>query len=300
MSGPGGEDVVKSLIESYQAGGQHTADILGSIASLESLQKARDAASKAGARLQADGDLVGEAFMLLVLGQVLATQGLIDEAVKPAKQARRQFQQLGSLDGEKMAVILITEIHEEKDLDPPSSVFRTQALSILSKVTTAVQDRNGGFFEKTMTELYEEACGLFTVADFKAAVSSSLDQDREGTMNFLEEFEAFEVVLRLLSDLKGIIYQAGQTGEKKEGVTSYYFKHNQMYAGIRLGEALVYGPRFRCIRGWGTTVGKTIVASSVRPSSLAEAWEVEGYEWNACAIDAAVHASFGMQTIAGN
>merc|ERR1712192_212544 len=89
----------------------------------------------------------------------------------------------------------------------------------------------------------------------------------------------------------------GEKGASKEPCVLGYFKHNQMYAGIRVGEALVYGPRYRCIHGFGAKFGQPVYVSAVRPSSQAQAWEVQGYEWNACAIDAAVHLAFGAPTM---
>jgi len=238
-------------------------------------------------RMVALGDRGSEASLTLTLATVYASMGQGDDAIAVTKRALSLARRLGSRQGEKAGMRLLTQIHDAKDMDPPSSPYRAEALGLIQAAAGAAREQNAEGFGIVVTRL-GKLSGFFTKKDVTAAVGPP---GQEGLMEFLQQQAPSEFADFVLESAGPIATQDGEAPQQKRPVTFKESDKLLMYGGLRIGN-LVYGPRFRQIEGFFPLTGAPVIHAIVRPSSLADDWEQEGWDWNPAVIDAAAHSSF--------
>jgi len=211
-----------------------------------------------------------------------------DDAIAITKRSLSLARKLGSHAGEKAAMQLLSQIHEAKGMDPPSSPYRADALAVLQAAAGAAWERNAEAFGSSVTRL-QKLSGFFSKKDVLAAMGSL---EQEGIMEFFREQAMSEFVDYVLESAGPVATQDGEAPlQQKRPLRIMEGDKLLMYGGLRVGN-LVYGPRFRQIEGFFPVSGYTVVHAIVRPSSLCDDWEQEGWDWNPAVIDAGAHASF--------
>jgi len=246
-------------------------------------------------RLVTLGDRGAEASLTITMATIYANMGQGDDAIAVTKRALSLVRRMGSREGEKAALRLLTQIHDAKGMDPPSSPYRAESLGHVYAAANAAQERNSETFVEAVTRL-GKLSGFFTKSDVLAAVGPL---GQEGLTEFFQQQAPSEFVDYVLeSAAPKRIDEDGEEVEQKHPVRFKESDKLAMYGSLRIGN-LVYGPRFRQIEAFFpyTGAGFVVVHALVRPSSLCDDWEQDGWDWNPAVIDAAIHAGFSLSQV---
>lgn len=291
------KSVAKDELDAFTGRDKHaeaTAVRLCALAHLVSddLREALRLADEGLRHIVALGDRGAEAALTLTLATTYASMGQSDDAVAVAKRAHSLFRKLGSRDGEKASMQVLAQIHGAKGMEPPSSPYRAESLSILQELGHAVGERDAAVFQDAVLRL-SKLGGFFTKKDLLGAVGPL---DQEGVIEFFRQQVPSEVVDIVLQSAMANISEDPLGQEKRNPLRFKETDKLMMYGGLRVGN-LVYGPRFRQIEAFVPYSGYLVVHSIVRPSSLCDDWEQEGWDWNPAVIDAGAHAGFALQQV---
>lgn len=187
-----------------------------------------------------DGPAKANTLSQLALAKLAVGKGT--EALAPAQDALKLFQELGDAAGEKAARRNLNVVYAGRNqLDKAPD--RPEALQALKDLAAAVDSQNTLAWGSAMEAL--ERTGAYTQKDIDEVASDAVGRDRFNASAFLEE--------------QGIVVQSGTDGKPQLLISEY--PKQMHYISMRVG-GLGYGPRFRC----GQFVGRKQVAGD--PDSL--------------------------------
>jgi tetratricopeptide (TPR) repeat protein len=209
--------------------------------------KALGAIKERVAALQKLTDKKALASALTLLSNVQLERGLKDAATKSADEAAALLAQLGDKDGEKLAKQSLSRalVQAGRVDEAPN---RAKALSALSRLASAVERRTADDYSRAMADLQET--GGYSEKEIKEKLTPIIENDREGATKFLQSVNSPLV------------------DSKLKTVMDSFTKQN-FYATHRIG-GIAYGPRYQCVRPWGT--GKHFVAA-LKACEEGEEWE---------------------------
>ncbi|CAK0792862.1 unnamed protein product [Prorocentrum cordatum] len=182
------------------------------------------------------GDLPGEAKALRVKASLKLDVGRHNEAAALAAESLKLYQQLGLQEGAAAAQRTVSRVCAARGV-VDKAPNRQEALEALQGLAAAVEARDQRGWDAALKVLNET--GAYSQADVDGVMKKALEKDPVGAQDFL--------------DKQGI-----GSGQKKEHTKSasdakFHIKEmNQtdLYVNFRAG-GLQYGPRFRCLQGYG-------------------------------------------------
>ncbi|CAE8704610.1 unnamed protein product, partial [Polarella glacialis] len=228
----------------------------------------------------------------------------LDEAASYAQRALALARRRGDLSSEVDVLRFLTRLHEAMGMDPPRSPFRRAALSKLrADLAPAVAARDASALSKALAELaavsWGEAEAFLTDVDLQQVLL------REAELSAAGREEARDwIATHLQPLLSGMDFGWTSPQGAPRDVAAvgrlgmYEVAKEPLYARVRAA-GIAYGPRFRQVQGFKPAVQAAnkppgAVVAVLRPSSLCDEWEKEGWDWNPSVLDAAAHSVFGL------
>jgi len=170
-------------------------------------------------------DRTGQAETLRLLAASKLAAGKKNDALAPAQDLMKLFEELGDMAGITAARRTVNVVYAEKNqLDKAPD--RPEALQVLKSLAAAVDARDAQAWQTAMQDL--DQIGAYTQKDIDETIAGALEKDRSGASVFLEE--------------QGIMVQ----GSSVPQIQMKEYNKTMQYLHFRLG-ALGYGPRFRCL-----------------------------------------------------
>jgi len=174
---------------------------------------------------------------LLAMTQLALGRGKGSEALSPAQDALKIFQELKDDEGAKKARRALNMIYAGRN-QLNKAPDRPEALQALKDLAAAADTRNGIAWSTAMGTL--EETGAFEQKDIDEVVNAALEKDRYNASVFLEE--------------QGVIVkQSGNNAGGKPTILLSEYPKTLHYIMFRVG-GLGYGPRFRCGRPYRKAV----------------------------------------------